>query len=83
MLTKKQNNTEAHYRSFLKAISWRIWAFLATVLISFMVTGSTKFAITIGSTEFVIKFFLFYIHERIWLNLFNFGYKERHTRELA
>jgi uncharacterized membrane protein len=44
---------EAHTRSFVKAVSWRI-------------TGSMKFAGGIASAEMVTKVVLYYLHERGW-----------------
>lgn len=66
---------EGHLRSFIKALSWRFFATLTTIIISFMITGNAKFAITIGSIEVFAKIFLFYLHERLWANLFRFGVK--------
>lgn len=52
--------------SFLKAISWRAFGTLATLVLAFFLTGdfalSTKFCII----EFSLKIVLFYLHERIW-----------------
>ena len=62
---------ESHIRSVLKGISWRFIATTDTVLIVLLVTCltghcSVEAAITIGVTEFFIKFFIYYLHERIW-----------------
>jgi len=37
-----------------------------TVLISFIVTGTIKLALSIGLVELVTKMGLYTIHERIW-----------------
>lgn len=57
---------EKHYRSVLKAISWRTVGTLDTMLISFLITGKLTWAISIGFVEVFTKMFLYYMHERIW-----------------
>ena len=57
---------ESHVRSLLKAFSWRVVATFTTALIAYAITGQLDTAITIGSIEFVLKFFIYYMHERIW-----------------
>lgn len=57
---------ESHLRSLLKAFSWRILATSTTALIAFFVTGEIDTAILIGGIEFVVKFVIYYAHERAW-----------------
>ncbi len=57
---------DSQARSFAKAISWRIWATLTTLIISLFVTGSIKLALSISSIEVVAKLVLYYAHERMW-----------------
>lgn len=57
---------ESPIRSLLKAFSWRIVATTTTGMIAFFITGDVATAISIGSIEFVLKFFIYYIHERAW-----------------
>ncbi len=40
----------------------------ATIIIYF-VTGSVKSALSIGACDFVVKFALYYMHERIWAKI--------------
>ena len=63
---------EKHYRSFVKAVSWRITGTLDTMVISFLITGRIKWALSIGGVEVFTKVFLFYVHERVW-NRIPFG----------
>ena len=70
---------ERKRRSILKAISWRIIGTLDTFLISFLITGKFKFAISISSIELLTKFSLYFMHERIW-NRIKFG-KEKYNIE--
>ncbi|OUS01639.1 hypothetical protein A9Q86_07675 [Flavobacteriales bacterium 33_180_T64] len=65
---------ESHIRSLIKGISWRIVATTDTVLVVLLITCITgncsiESAIKIGSIEFFIKFFVYYLHERVWQKL--------------
>lgn len=60
------NGHESHLRSFLKAVSWRTTGTIDTFVLSFIITGSVKFAGTIAGTEVATKIVLYYCHERIW-----------------
>lgn len=59
----------------MKGLSWRLWATLTTIVISYFVTGKLTYALAIGSIEVFSKIFLFYIHERIWHSFLRFGIK--------
>ena len=59
-------NPDSRVRALAKALTWRITATLTTVCIAFVVTGEIGVAMMIGGTEFVIKFFIYYGHERAW-----------------
>ncbi|MEK9822290.1 MAG: DUF2061 domain-containing protein [Gammaproteobacteria bacterium] len=66
MQTEPAEYRESHLRSLLKAFSWRIVATTTTGIIAWFITGDVMAAITIGSIEFVAKFFIYYMHERAW-----------------
>lgn len=66
---------EAHFRSIMKAITWRILATLTTILLVFIFTRELIISIEVGVVEIIVKLFLYYFHERIW-ELTRFG-KER------
>lgn len=57
---------DSHVRSLLKAFSWRIVATLTTSVIAYFVTGRLDTAALIGGIEFVLKFLIYYLHERAW-----------------
>jgi uncharacterized membrane protein len=57
---------EAHTRSLVKAISWRIAGSIDTFVISFIITGHIALASSIAGTELITKVLLYYFHERIW-----------------
>ncbi len=66
MESEQQVYRESRLRSLLKALSWRVVATLTTGLIAFFITGEVDTAIMIGGIEFVLKFFIYYVHERLW-----------------
>lgn len=57
---------ESHLRSILKGITWRIVATCTIIAIVYFKTGNIQGALEIGAIEFVIKFALYYMHERAW-----------------
>lgn len=63
---------EKHYRSVIKAISWRTVGTIDTMIVSFFITGNLVMAVSIGSVEVLTKMVLYYFHERAW-NTTNFG----------
>ena len=68
------NTDEKSKRSFLKTISWRMIGTLDTILISWLITNTLSFALSIGVVELFTKMFLYYFHERFW-NKINWGKK--------
>jgi len=57
---------DTHYRSILKALSWRFLATATTVLIVFAFTRKLVLSAGVGAVEVVTKLILYYFHERIW-----------------
>lgn len=57
---------EKPYRSLIKATSWRILGTMDTIVVSYLVTGRIKMAISIGGVELFTKIVLYYGHERLW-----------------
>ena len=60
---------DKHYRSLIKAVSWRLTGSVDTLIISFLITGKLRWALTISGVELFTKIGLFYVHERIWEKL--------------
>jgi uncharacterized membrane protein len=73
---------ENHYRSVVKAISWRATGTVDTILISFLITGQASAAFKIGFVELFTKIALYYVHERIW-NRLSFGRLKEKTEEYS
>jgi uncharacterized membrane protein len=60
---------ESKVRSALKGLSWRIIATLTIILIVYVKTGEIESALEIGAIEFVIKYLLYFAHERVWAQI--------------
>jgi uncharacterized membrane protein len=56
-------------RSLAKSLTWRLIAVVSTLLIGYAMTGSWAFAVSLTVVSNVINFVLYYIHERVWLNV--------------
>ena len=57
---------EGKKRSFIKMISWRVWATITTMILVYIFTRKLEIAFTIGALEVVAKMILYYLHERVW-----------------
>jgi len=57
---------EAHPRSLIKAVSWRMVGSIDTFILSFFFTHKASAAAAIASTEVLTKIALYYFHERAW-----------------
>ena len=61
-------------RSFIKALSYRIWGTLSSVVVAYAITKNASLSITIAFWETVVKIFIYYAHERGW-NYIQWGRK--------
>ena len=61
-------------RSFVKALSYRIWGTLSSVVVAYAITKNASLSITIAFWETVVKVFIYYAHERGW-NMIQWGRK--------
>ena len=68
--------TESSKRSFLKMMSWRVCATLATIIIVYLFVGRVDIAVAVGGVEVVLKMLLYYLHERGWNKI---KYGRRHA----
>jgi uncharacterized membrane protein len=57
---------DKHYRSLVKAVSWRVTGTIDTIVISYLITGHLRWALSIGAVELFTKITLYYFHERLW-----------------
>jgi adenylylsulfate kinase len=65
-------HVESHYRSIVKAVSYRILGSSTTALIFYILTGKGSLSVGAGILDMVLKIGVYFIHERIW-NHINFG----------
>lgn len=63
---------ETKRRSIIKAITWRTLGTIDTIVISYVLTGEIKVALSIGGIEIFTKMILYFFHERIW-NMIKWG----------
>jgi len=66
---------DAHLRSILKAISYRVLAAVATGSIAFAFTRRWDLSVGIAMVEAVVKICCYYVHERAW-SYIGFGKKK-------
>jgi len=66
---------ETHFRSIVKAVSWRAGGTVVTCLVVWILTGNLDLAAKIGVLDTIIKIGAFYVHERLW-NRLQFGIKK-------
>jgi uncharacterized membrane protein len=57
---------DSHFRSIVKAVSWRVTGSIDTFVLSFIFTGSVRVAGSIAGAEAITKMILYYLHERAW-----------------
>ena len=53
-------------RTLIKSLSWKIAGSLSLVLLTYLTTESLKVAGIIAILQFIITFFLYFVHERVW-----------------
>ena len=63
---------DKHYRSLIKAVSWRITGSIDTMIITYLITRKWTFALAVSGVELFTKIGLYYAHERVWEKL-SFG----------
>ena len=60
---------EGRRRSIAKALSWRAFGTVATIIIVVLFTGRLIIALGVGVVELISKMGLYYLHERIWARI--------------
>ena len=68
---------ETKKRSFLKAISWRIIASVVTTVIAFSFGLPAQAIGLVFFADLIIKFILYFIHERIWVRYISYGVEKK------
>lgn len=65
--------TETNLRSLIKAITWRIIASVVTTIIAVYFGVPTKVIGLVFVADLIIKFILYFFHERLWTSFIKFG----------
>ena len=63
-------------RHVAKAVTWRIIASIVTAMIAFAFGLPPKAVGGIFVVDLILKFVLYYIHERVWYKHIKFGIKK-------
>jgi len=72
---------ESHYRSIVKAITWRTGGTIVTFAVAWIITGNISLSAGIGILDTVIKIGAYYLHERLWIRV-KFGKLKRPEYEI-
>jgi uncharacterized membrane protein len=72
---------ESHYRSIVKAITWRTGGTVVTFAVAWILTGNVSLSAGIGLLDTVIKIGAYYVHERLWIRV-KFGRLKRPEYEI-
>jgi len=59
-------------RTLVKTLTWRIIAFLTTIVIVYIYSRDVKESLVVGVTANLLKMIFYYVHERVW-NRLEFG----------
>lgn len=73
---------DAHYRSIIKALSWRATATISTILIVYAFTQKLLLSLGVGGVEVIVKLILYYFHERLW-EVLSIGKKKHPLSEIT
>jgi uncharacterized membrane protein len=57
---------EYAYRSWTKAVSYRVVGSLYSFVVLYLVSGKLLISLSLSAVEVVSKIVIFYYHERIW-----------------
>jgi uncharacterized membrane protein len=63
-------------RHLAKAVTWRIIASTATAIIAWLFGLPLQVIGVVFLADLIIKFILYYIHERVWYKHIKFGIKK-------
>jgi uncharacterized membrane protein len=57
---------DSNARSMMKSITWRIVATLTTIIVVLILARDIWTALTVGALDTIVKFILYFFHERAW-----------------
>ena len=62
-------------RHVMKAVTWRVIASTTTAIIAFLFGMPAKAVGYVFMADLIIKFVLYYMHERVWYKHIHYGVK--------
>ena len=72
----KSSFYESSKRHLYKTFTWRLIATCDTIFLGWLILGDPFIGLQIGSSEFITKMVLYFMHEKVWYKI-NFGLKNR------
>ncbi len=80
---REEKTMKALHIHLYKSLSYRLLSVCITFIISFILTGSMALAGSIASIDALIKFVVYFLHERAWGKVFKrIKKKKRDARKL-
>ena len=67
---REENTMKALHVHLYKSLSYRILSICITFIISYILTGNLTIAGSIASIDAIIKFVVYFLHERAWGKVF-------------
>ena len=67
-LGSKNKEAKSQKRHLIKTVTWRVLASTDTLIIGWVLTGSSKIGASIATVEVLTKMILYYLHERAWFH---------------
>ena len=74
-MSAAQNHSVDKKRHLAKAVTWRIIASITTAIIAFAFGLPPKAVGFVFIADLIIKFVLYYAHERVWYKHIKYGVK--------
>lgn len=59
----------SYKRHIAKSVTWRLIGTLDTMLLAWLITGDPMMGVQVGAAEVITKMLLYYLHERLWINI--------------
>ena len=58
----------SYKETIIKTIIWRVIATSITIVVSWIITGSLKFGLAVGSIDTILKTIGYFSYERVWIS---------------
>lgn len=68
-VTISERPTQTRSRALVKTVCYRVFMFLITAAVAFLVTGTASEALSIGLATNLLKTGTYYVYERAWAHV--------------